>query len=126
MYVVLARKATMTIVCIGCRQAPWERACRRTVAFLFSHEGGAVASVFAAPRKREGRREEASMVGEEKGSVGDRGDADKKGVQEVDGWTFSIKPWTGRGQKWAAGGEEGRDIWSGGEMNQHLELRLRL
>lgn len=81
---------------------------------MLSHEGGAAASVFAAPRKREGRSEEASMVGEKRegdARVGDRGDPEKKGVQEIRGWTFPIKPWTGRGQKWAAGGEEGGEIY---------------
>jgi hypothetical protein len=52
----------MTIVCMGCRQAPWERVWTSSVALLFSQDGGDVVSVLAAPRKREGRREEPSMV----------------------------------------------------------------
>ena len=59
---MLASNETITIVCMGCRQAPWERVWRSEVAFFFNQDGGSVFSVLVAPRKREGRREEPSMV----------------------------------------------------------------
>jgi hypothetical protein len=59
---VLARKATITTVCIGWRQARRESDWIRGVTFLFSQIGGAAVSVFAAPRNRVGRKEDPSIL----------------------------------------------------------------
>jgi hypothetical protein len=59
------------------------------------------------------------MVGDEKGALMIDGMQMRRRFRRSRGWAFSIKPWTGRGQEWAAG-EEGRDIWSGGETKSAL------
>jgi hypothetical protein len=52
----------MTIVWIGWRQARWEKVWMSRVTLFFSQEGGALGSVLGAPRKREGRKEEPSIL----------------------------------------------------------------
>jgi hypothetical protein len=61
MYVVLAKNATMTIVCIGWREARYESACSNGVTFLFNHIGPAAVSV-VPPGVFDRRKDEPSML----------------------------------------------------------------